>query len=58
MLLDDPVHDPRVRQHLPDTRLADLVTASRLGELDSRPLINVSHNSEINTAALTVSRGH
>ena len=41
MLLDDPVHDHRVLQHLPDTRLADLVTASRLDELDSRPLIHV-----------------
>ena len=41
MLLDDPVHDHRVRQHLPDTRLADLVPASRLGGLDSHPLIIV-----------------
>ena len=41
ILLDDPVHDPLVRRHLPDTRCADLVTASRLDELDSRPLINV-----------------
>lgn len=48
VVVDDPAHDDRVRQHLPDSSLADLVPASRLSELDAHGLIIVEHNCFVN----------